>query len=300
MTAPLAIFEIERFALHDGPGLRTAIFLQGCPLRCPWCANPESQRMGQQRMFFAQRCAGCGACVSCCPQQALHMEAGKVSCNRASCTACGACVQTCPAAAVQLSGRQISCEALYALVARDADYYHATGGGVTLTGGEALLQLDALLPFLTRCRAAGIHIAVETCGCLPPSVIDKALDAIDLFLFDLKTLEEEKFARVTGGSLPMVLEAFARIANRDPRRLIARIPVIPGFNMEEIPALLAHVAACGVAEAHLLPYHTLGMAKYAQLGRAYPYPVREPLSPEALEPFAALGNTLGLTIHIGG
>lgn len=298
--ALLDIFEIERFALHDGPGIRTTVFLQGCPLHCAWCANPESQTVGRHLLFFSQKCVGCGACAAACPRGAIGVVQGKACCDRENCVTCGACAAACPAGAIQVSGRRISCEELFDIVRRDAAYYETTGGGVTLSGGEALLQIRRLLPFLEKSRRAGIRVAVETCGCVPGACADMALETIDEFLFDVKSLDGEKLAKFTGGSLEPVLALFERIAAHAPERLTARVPVIPGFNDDEIPDILAYAAAQGVKNVHLLPYHTLGMAKYAQLGREYPYPVREAMDPDVLKEYIPIGKGMGLTVRIGG
>ncbi|MGN1249513.1 MAG: glycyl-radical enzyme activating protein [Candidatus Spyradocola sp.] len=296
----LDIFEIERFALHDGPGIRTAVFLQGCPLRCAWCANPESQTVGRHMMFFSKKCVGCGACAAACPRGAIDVVEGKARCDREKCVACGACAGVCPAGAIQVSGRRVSCGELFDVVRRDAAYYETTGGGVTLSGGEALLQIERLLPFLALCRRAGIPVAAETCGCVPEALADMALENIDEFLFDVKSLDSGKFLRYTGGSLEPVLAFFTRIAARAPERLTVRVPVIPGFNDDEIEDILAYAAAHGVRNVHLLPYHTLGVGKYAQLGREYPYPVREAMDPDALKGYIPIGEGMGLTVRIGG
>lgn len=298
--ALLDIFEIERFAIHDGPGIRTTVFFQGCPLRCAWCANPESQTIGRHMMFFSKQCSGCGSCVQACLQGAVSITEGKAACDREKCVSCGVCADVCPNSAIKVSGKKITCDELFDIVRRDADYYQTTGGGVTLSGGEALLQIRKLVPFLEQCQQQNISIAVETCGSVSEELISMALRYVDLFLFDLKTLDSEKFARFTGGKLETILAAFEHITARDPARLVARVPVIPGFNDDEVPEIMAYAAAHSVKEVHLLPYHTLGMAKYAQLGKAYPYPVLESMSPAALQPYVQQGADMGLIIRIGG
>lgn len=298
--ALLDIFEIERFAIHDDPGIRTTVFFQGCPLHCAWCANPESQTVGRHMMFFAKQCSGCGSCVQACLQGAVSISAGKAACDREKCVSCGACADTCPNNAIKVSGRKITCHELFNVVCRDMDYYQTTGGGVTLSGGEALLQIEKMVPFLEQCQQQNISMAVETCGSISRKLISMALRYVELFLFDLKTLNSEKFIRFTGDKLETVLTAFEHIANCNPARLIARVPVIPGFNDDEIPAIMAYAAARDVKELHLLPYHTLGIAKYAQLGRAYPYPIHESMKPEVLQPYVQQGLNMGLTVKIGG
>lgn len=298
--ALLDIFEIERFAIHDGPGIRTTVFFQGCPLRCAWCANPESQTIGRHMMFFPKMCSGCGTCAQSCPRSAISISMDKAACDREKCVSCGTCADACPNSAIKVSGKHISCDDLFDIVSRDLDYYRSTNGGVTLSGGEALLHIRKLIPFLERCRQQDISVAVETCGHVSIELITTALDYVDLFLFDLKSLDPERFARFTGGKLETVLDAFEAVAAHASERLIARVPVIPGFNENHIVDIMSYAASHDVKNVHLLPYHTLGMAKYEQLGRECPYPVHEGMVPDLLQPFAAIGADLGLTIKIGG
>lgn len=296
----LDIFEIERFAIHDGPGIRTTVFFQGCPLRCRWCANPESQTVGKHIMFFSRLCVGCGKCAEACGQNVVHVENGKSVIDRSSCISCGSCAEKCPCGALKISGQKISNDELFDIVSRDKDYYETSGGGVTISGGEALLQIEKMLPFLEKCKSEHISIAVETCGYLPVSNVKIALEYADLFLFDLKTLDSKKFGEYTGGNIETVLSAFEYLCKNAPEKVIVRVPVIPEFNDNEVSAIMEYAAAHGVKELHLLPYHTLGISKYEQLGRGYPYHIRESLDPDVLTPYNEKGAELGLTIKIGG
>lgn len=296
----LDIFEIERFAIHDGPGIRTTVFFQGCPLRCEWCANPESQSVGRHIMQFSKLCGGCGECAENCPQNAVSIADGKALIDRERCVSCGKCAAECPNSAIKVSGRRISCGKLFDTVMRDADYYRESGGGVTLSGGEALLHINRLVPFLEKCKENGIHIAAETCGYVPLSNMELALGYVSLFLFDVKTLDGRKFRQFTGGSIDVVLSCFELLCENAPERVIARVPVIPDFNDNEVEEILSFAAGRGVKTVHLLPYHTLGMAKYEQLGRKYPYHVKESLDPETLSVYNEIGSRIGITVKIGG
>lgn len=296
----LDIFEIERFAIHDGPGIRTTVFFQGCPLRCGWCANPESHTVGKHIMFFSRLCVGCGKCAEVCGQNAAHIVNGKSVIDRSRCISCGSCAGKCPCGALKVSGQRITNGELFDIVSRDKDYYETSGGGVTISGGEALLQIEKMLPFLRKCRDNDIRIDVETCGCVPVSNVAAALEYADMFLFDIKTLDGKKFAEYTGGNIETVLSAFEYLCKNAPERVTARVPVIPEFNDNEVSAIMEYAASHGVRELHLLPYHTLGISKYEQLGREYPYHIREGLDPDALTPYNEKGAKLGLTIRIGG
>lgn len=296
----LDIFEIERFAIHDGPGIRTTVFFQGCPLKCEWCANPESQTVGSHIMSFSRLCTGCGKCARICGEKAIHILNGKSEIDRHKCISCGKCAVICPNNAMKVSGRKISSAELLKTVLRDMDYYQSSGGGVTLSGGEALLRINALIPFLTECHRHSVHIAAETCGHVSVETIETAMKYIDLFLFDIKSLDGEKFKRFTGGELNVAKGSFEALCASCPKKVIVRVPVIPDFNDGEIAAIMEYARKNGVAELHLLPYHTLGISKYEQLGREYNFPCRESLNENLLIPNAEIGAKLGLKVKIGG
>ena len=302
MKDELPVFSIERFAIHDGPGIRTVLFLQGCPLRCPWCANPESWEIGPKLLFLEKKCAGCGTCASACPKGALSLWQKKARLDRARCTACGQCAAVCPQHALMVSGQKMRAEDIFRLVRRDRDYYRQTGGGLTLSGGEALLHIDALLPLLSQCREEGIGVAFETCGQVPPVNVQKAFPFTNEFLFDIKTLDEGRMRALTGGDLPKILRNFEWIAHADPGRLIVRTPVIPGFSHSEndLRPIFEWTARHHVRRIDLLPYHTLGAVKYRQLGKVYPFSCLESLKKTDLEPYRKIAEAYGLSVRIGG
>lgn len=298
----LPVFNIERFAIHDGPGIRTTVFLQGCALRCQWCANPESHTIAPRLMYLRQKCVGCGQCVAVCPNGAPSLCDGSVRIDRSRCVGCGRCVAGCLGSALRISGSPMSAAEVFEVVRRDKDYYDATGGGLTLSGGEPTLHAEKLGDLIELCREQGIRTAVETCGYTEASKMLMALELFDLFLFDIKTMDHEKFRQLTGGKLEMVLENFTAVAQRDPERIILRIPVLPGFNHteEDIRAILTFAAGLGVKRADLLPYHTLGLTKYRQMDIPYRFPVQKGLTEDALKPYLKLGRELDMKLSIGG
>ncbi len=295
----LHIFDIQRFSLHDGPGIRTNVFCKGCPLRCPWCANPESQKAGPDLLHFENRCVRCGRCAVVCPEAAISFTTAGPVFDRRKCTGCGKCADTCLETALKLCGYDSTVEEIMAIVRRDADYYKNTGGGLTVSGGEPLCQPEAVAGLLAAAKAEGFSTAVETAGNVPDSAFRQVLPHTDLFLFDLKHASEEKYAEVTGGSLQNILNNLTLAAKHT--QVIVRVPVIPGFNFEKqaLTGIFRAAAECGAREADLLPYHILGKSKYAQLGCRYPYEEETPLSKEALLPAAELGTAMGLSVTIG-
>lgn len=294
------VFDIERFAIHDGPGIRTVVFLQGCPLKCEWCANPESQQIGRHVMQFERKCTGCGNCVLACPHGAVRIIFGKSRILREKCQTCGNCAAACLNEAIGMSGRQMNAREILDIVLRDRVYYESSGGGVTFSGGEALLYAKQLIPLWEGLCGENVTIALETCGHVPPENAELAAEYADVFLFDIKSLDREKFRRHTGGDLETVLRAFQTLCRRAAERVTVRVPVIPLFNdsEEELRRILAYAGESGVKQAELLPYHTLGVSKYGQLGMRYPYPVREGLNRETLLKYEKIGQRIGIEVTI--
>lgn len=302
MTEGLPVFNIERFAIHDGAGIRTAVFLQGCRLRCPWCANPESQTVGLKLMFLQKKCVGCRTCAAVCPQGAAAISEGRAVIDRSRCVRCGTCAAACPAGALQISGKWMTAEEIFDVVIRDQAYYQQTHGGLTLSGGEALLWIDQLMPLLKKCKEANIPVDFETCGHVPAGNIRKAIPRTDTFLFDIKSMNPEAFHSVTGGDLFLVLANFQEIAKEHPEKLVIRVPVIPGFNHtpEDMENIFALAKKYAVRQVDLLPYHTFGLTKYLQLGETCPWPAEKSLAPAELDAYQARGQEMGLIVTIGG
>ena len=249
------IFDIQRNSFVDGPGIRTTVFFKGCNLRCKWCHNPESQSFDKQMMFYKDKCTGCGKCREVCPN---HLQ---------SCDFCGKCELYCPADARKVCGREYTSDEVLAEVIKDKAFYENSGGGVTFSGGECMLQLDFLCEILEKCKAAGIHTAVDTAGNVPWKSFEKILPFTDLFLYDIKAFGAELHRKGTGVSNELILENLKNLSGRAD--IIVRIPVIGGYNDndEEIRQIADFLKQIKIIKAELLPYHAMGEHKYTALGR---------------------------------
>jgi pyruvate formate lyase activating enzyme len=267
------VFDIQHYAVHDGPGIRTLVFLKGCPLRCQWCSNPESWRSAPELRHRVVRCTGCLACVAGCPHGGAEAGGGsspRPLFARAICASCPdfACVKCCPEGALAVWGEELTVEAVLARVLADREFYQNSGGGVTFSGGEPLAQPEFLLALLAACRAEGISTAVSTCGAVPREVLEAAEPLTDLFLFDVKHLDSEAHRRLTGQGNEEILDNLRWLAGRRPDDIVVRMPLVPGVNdspqnLKETGDLLA---ALGLTRFELLPYHELGASKYEELG----------------------------------
>jgi pyruvate formate lyase activating enzyme len=249
------VFDIQRFSIHDGPGIRTAVFFKGCPLRCAWCHNPESQSPRPQLMFYAHKCTGCGKCAEICAD--THTPA---------CTGCGRCAAVCRSGAREISGREISAEEVLKTVLRDRAFYETSGGGVTLTGGEPLSQPEFAAELLRLCREQGVNTAMETSGFAPWETLESLLPLLDRIYYDIKGIDPARHEKNTGVSNERILENAERL-KRTGKDVTFRMPYIPGFNDDELPAVKAFA---GDFPLQLMPYHAIGEGKYAALGRPYP------------------------------
>ena len=259
------IFEIKRLAIHDGDGIRTTVFFKGCPLRCVWCHNPEGLERPKQLACYAEKCVGCMECVSACPNGAHREENGVHVLDRSLCTACGLCADTCLGEALTLFGREVTVDELMAVVLEDREFYENSGGGVTLSGGECLLQADFCAALLKECKAHGLHTAVDTCGFVGRDALDKVIPYTDVFLYDVKAADEDVHIRCTGRSNRLILDNL-RYLDEQGKTTQIRIPCVPGWNdgqMEKIRDVLAQLRH--VDEIRVLGYHNYAGSKYGAL-----------------------------------
>lgn len=263
------IFQIQRFSIQDGPGIRTTVFLKGCPLHCLWCHNPESRSPQRQLFFSPAQCIGCGACFERCPQQAHKMEGGAHVLVRTACVVCGACTEHCYTGALEMIGRDASVEEVIAEVLKDRPFYETSGGGMTLSGGEPLAQFEFSRALLAAARENGLHTCVETSGFAPFERLAELRPLVDLFYFDCKETDFTRHLEYTGVERATIVENLVRLDALGAVTVL-RCPIIPGLNAREdhfraIAALansLQHVK-----EVQLLPYHPLGRSKLERLGQ---------------------------------
>ena len=294
------ILDIKRYAIHDGPGIRTTIFLKGCPLSCEWCHNPESQRERPEILYYEERCTLCGACVVACNQGAIEISDERLTLNQSLCIGCGQCVAACPNSARELAGREMSVEQVVFEIAKDTLFYEESSGGVTFSGGEPLMQADFVRAIAARCVELDIHTALDTSGYAPEAELLKVADVIDLFLYDVKTLDDAAHLVYTGVSNRSILRNL-RTIDELGKRIWIRYPLVPGVNDDErsLSDLLDLIVSLkSVERVNILPYHRAGAGKYARLGREYMFARTEEPSGEEAASYIAKGTDL--PVRIGG
>ncbi len=259
------IFDVKRFAVHDGDGIRTAVFLKGCPLRCAWCHNPEGLSAAPQLAFYAEKCTGCRMCAQVCPHAAQDFSGNAHRLVRSACVSCGKCVSVCAAGALQQYGREMTVEELLPVLEADRAFYENSGGGVTLSGGECLLYPDFCAQLLERLKRDGISTAVDTCGFVPRSALEKVMPYTDCFLYDVKAFSETVHQRCTGQFNQKILENL-RFLDGAGKRTEIRIPFVPGWNDGEVEAIGQFLSMLHhVTGVRVLPYHAYAASKYAAL-----------------------------------
>jgi pyruvate formate lyase activating enzyme len=295
------VFNVQRASFHDGPGIRTTVFLKGCPLRCPWCHNPEGMAATPEVLVSETRCLHCGCCVRACPRPGGPLPAGSAL-GSAGCSACRRCAEACPSGAREIAGRTLSVGEVLAEVVRDRMTYDESGGGVTFSGGEPLMQVGFLLACLDACREAGLHTAVDTCGFARPAVITEVADRADLLLWDLKMLDPARHLALTGAPLQPILDNLAAAAESGTP-IWLRIPVIPGINDDEAAMrAAANLAATtpSVRRVSLLPYHRTADGKRARLGRESAMAGTSPPTEERMRELAVSFEGIGIETSFGG
>lgn len=265
---PGHVFDIQRFSVHDGPGIRTTVFLKGCPLNCAWCHNPEGIRNLASLSFSEMDCAGCGQCADACPGNLHRVEQGRHTIDRSLCTQCGECARTCPGKALELVGKNMSANDVLDEIEKDVPFYEASGGGVTLSGGEPMAQPDFAHEVLRLCKTAGIHTVLETCGFCSRKQLEKILSLVDLFLFDVKETDPARHLEFTGVP-PALITANLEFLCAHKANILLRCPIVPGLNdrndhFDGLAELAGRYPVLTGIE--LMPFHKLGQGKQARFG----------------------------------
>jgi pyruvate formate lyase activating enzyme len=296
------VFDIMHFSTRDGPGIRTTVFLKGCPLHCMWCHNPESQSSKPELLLRPNLCIACETCLEICPEGAITVNGGVITTDRTKCTLCGKCVEACTAEARAIVGREVTVREVMAEIEKDIPFYDQSGGGVTFSGGEALLQPEFLLALLKSCKEKGLHTALDTSGAVSWRVVERVRPYVDLFLYDLKALDDQVHKKFTGVSNRLILSNLRRLSELG-HNIILRIPLIPGVN--DRPETMAAIGGFAVSLPHLigldiLPYHQAGVEKYRRLEKEYVLSGIMPPSIEKLESIAEVLKDFSLNVQVGG
>ncbi len=310
------VFDIQRYTLHDGPGIRTEVFLQGCHLRCKWCHSPDSWTETGELASFEMLCSGveqCGECLKVCPVGALspgkviyskllQSDLQLVEIDRARCTQCGACAEVCSNKALYFTARIMDLSEIMEIILKDEKYYRKTSGGVTISGGEPMLQYPFALAIFRECKKMGLNTALDTTGYPQWEHYEAILPAVDLVLLDLKHMDSDRSLELTGVRNERILENLARMADQGQAVQI-RIPLVPGLNDSEsnLRATAAYCAKMGesIKRVQLLPYHKFGVPKYERVGKSYPLPEIASPSKETMQQHKELFESYGLTVQIG-
>lgn len=296
------VFNIQRFSVNDGPGIRTLVFFKGCPLHCIWCSNPESQKLNQEVSYIEKTCILCQRCIGVCPNKAITLVNGRINTDLEKCKTCGKCHEICPVNARKIEGKIYTVEELYKIVAKDFVFFKTSGGGITISGGEPYLQPGFLLDFLKKCKNEGLNTAIETCGFVEWSIMKKSLKYLDLILYDIKLIDEKKHKNFTGASNKLIFNNLEQLIFSD-YKVIVRLPLIPGinddvYNLNLTSSYLKEINYKG--ELHILPYHRLGLNKYEHLGKHYSLEKLKPPSNRIISRAIKLFEKEGFKVKLFG
>jgi pyruvate formate lyase activating enzyme len=296
------VFDIKRFALHDGPGLRTTVFLKGCPLSCLGCQNPEGQQRGRELLFRPDRCTACGDCVPACPKEAIVLTGSSVTIDRDRCDLSGACVEACLPGALELVGWRAEADEILEIMEKDRVYFDESGGGVTVSGGDPLAQPEFLRELLEGCRDRDLPVVIDTCAHAPPEEFKRFVELSSRLLVDLKVMDPVRHEAFTGVPNDWILENLRWLA-RNGRPFTVRIPLIPGVNDDEENIRATAEFLAGLATpppVDLLPYHRLGVEKYRRLGREYRLADTNPPGEEGVTGAVRILKNAGLRVTVRG
>lgn len=297
------VFNIERFAIHDGPGIRTLVFMKGCPLRCLWCSSPQTQKPFPEFTYDPEACQRCGTCIKYCTSKAISFSAeNEIVIDARLCCFCGECAKVCPNQALELIGSYYTVDSLYREIEKDRAFFRRSQGGITVGGGEPTLQSQFLTEFLHKCKRQYMHTAIETCGYCSGDRLNKVIKYCDMVFMDIKHMDDQVHQKLTGVSNRIILKNAREIASRTP--MVIRIPVVPGCNDSEdnIGATAEFAAELGekLLKVDLLPYHKLGLDNYRRLGLKYQLDGIESPSAEKMEKLREIVARFGIRVQVEG
>ncbi len=297
------IFDIKRYAIHDGPGIRTTVFFKGCPLRCPWCHNPEGQESAPEIMVKSARCAkDCQECISHCPQNAISKDGGVILVDPSKCDFCAKCRKVCVYEAIDIIGREVYVQDVVAEMEKDRIFFDESGGGISLSGGEPLMQPEFLETLLKEFKKKKIRTTVDTCGYAPFEDLDRIRESVDLFLYDIKIMDDRKHKEHTGMSNQLIIENLKKLSKKGANIAI-RIPIIPGINDDEenIQSITKFLLSLNnIKRINLLPFHRGGIEKYKRLGKKIKARTIQPPSSEKIEKVKKMLEDSGFLVRTGG
>ncbi|HIE28412.1 TPA: glycyl-radical enzyme activating protein [Candidatus Poribacteria bacterium] len=297
------VFDIKKFAVHDGPGIRTTVFLKGCPLHCWWCHNPESIKREKELVLFENKCIGCGECFKVCPNEAHEVlpDSNRVY-HKERCVLCGKCVDICYAEALVMEGKEMTVEEVMVELRKDIPFYENSDGGITLSGGEPLFQHEFALAILKQCKAEGLHTAIDTSGQISWRIYERVLPYVDLVLYDFKHIDPVAHKKYTGVSNDLILDNLVKMSEYGVPIEI-RMPIIPGVNDSKkdiVNAAMFLSTIKNITWVELLPYHRLGESKYSRLGEEYRLEGLQPPPKEKMNEIAEWIRSYDLEVHVGG
>jgi pyruvate formate lyase activating enzyme len=295
------VFNIQRFCLHDGPGIRTNVFFKGCPLNCRWCSNPESKNNRAEIVFNSRKCILCLKCIDACPNGGIIKTEDGMRIDRDQCVMCLKCIDACVARALYIEGENYTVDELLAEVLKDSEFYKKSGGGVTLSGGEPLMQKDFVLEFLKALKKHEIHVVAETTGCIDSESFKQLIGMIDILYFDVKHPDNAKHKDMIGEGNEQILHNL-EFAVKSGREVVARLPVIREYNnsQEAVDGYIRLFRKTGLKKIHLLPFHNYGAGKYEMLGLNYEYRNTPNMEKEELAPMRDVLMKAGFEVQIGG
>ena len=295
------VFNIQKYSVHDGPGIRTTVFFKGCPLKCTWCHNPESHSVDHQLMLNIDKCVGCGKCAKRCPHGAIEIIDGVMKLDETKCVICKKCSTICPKEGIEYVGETLEVKDIVKEILKDQMFYDESGGGVTFSGGEPMMQPDVVAEIARRSKDFGVHTAMETSAFASWSSFEKVVPHIDLFLIDIKALQNDIHEQYVGASNQVILENIRKLSDLGKRMWI-RMPIISGINDgdENINLTIEFLKTVHFEQVNLLPYHSMGKGKYTKLGKEYTMPeIKEP-NDEHMNALARKFENNGIRVKIGG